>query len=80
MLILVVTCLVIFACVFWLLIVKFSNIRKGNRLIEIISRANSHIRYWKYRKSIGNPFPLKVAIKSWVRRFIFEAFSVGNGA
>lgn len=79
MLNLIIVCLIILL-IFWLLIARYSNIRKGNKLIESIRRSNSHIRYWRYRKSIGNPFPFKIAIKSWFRRFVFEAFSVGNGA
>jgi hypothetical protein len=48
--------------------------------LESIARANSHIRYWRYRRSIGNPFPLRVAITQWMRRFVFERFGIGSGA
>lgn len=47
---------------------------------ECFKRANCHIRYWKYRKKINNPFPLYVAIHQWIRRFLFETFDIGNGA
>lgn len=44
------------------------------------SRANSHLRYWRYRRAIGSPFQLRVALYQWYRRFIFEAFGIGSGA
>jgi hypothetical protein len=46
---------------------------------QAIARANSHIRYWRYRRSIGNPFPLRTAVAQWLRRFAFEAFGIGQG-
>lgn len=39
---------------------------------ESVSRANSHIRYWFYRRSIGNPIPLLQTLREWVRRYRFE--------
>lgn len=45
-----------------------------------LRNANSHIRYWRYRKKIGRPFPLRLVPGQWVRRFLFEAFRIGRGA
>lgn len=39
---------------------------------ESVSRANCHIRYWFYRRSIGNPIPLLQTLREWVRRYRFE--------
>lgn len=39
---------------------------------ESISRANSHIRYWLYRRSIGNPISLLQTLREWLRRYRFE--------
>lgn len=39
---------------------------------ESIDRANSHLRYWAYRRQIGNPIPLRRALRDWFRRFVFE--------
>jgi hypothetical protein len=50
------------------------------KLTQAISRANSHFRYWNYRKTIGNPFPLRIAVGQWFRRFAFEAAGIGSGA
>lgn len=48
---------------------------------ESISRANSHIHYWFYRRSIGNPIPLLQTLREWVRRYKFErANSAQRGA
>ena len=43
-----------------------------NRLSQCLSRANSHLRYWSYRRSIGRPIALRGAIKQWFLRFAFE--------
>lgn len=47
---------------------------------EAISRANSHLRYWKHRREVGNPIALTMALKQWIRRFAFEWAGIGNGA
>jgi hypothetical protein len=47
---------------------------------EAIGRANSHIRYWQYRQSIGAPIRLIVAIRQWWSRLLFEWLGRGNGA
>ena len=41
-------------------------------LAGVFSCANSHFRYWAYRRKIGNPFPLRVAVRQWFHRFAFE--------
>jgi hypothetical protein len=40
--------------------------------LRALERANSHIRYWRYRKAIGNPFPLTTALREWWARLKFE--------
>lgn len=39
---------------------------------ESVSRANSHIRYWFYRRSIGSPISFLQTLREWVRRYRFE--------
>lgn len=39
---------------------------------ESISRANSHLRYWLYRRRIGRPISLFRALRDWVIRYRFE--------
>lgn len=47
---------------------------------EAIGRANSHLRYWKYRREAGSPIALATAMKQWVKRFAFEWAGIGHGA
>ena len=54
--------------------------RKTMKLTQAISRANSHFRYWNYRKTIGKPFPLRFAVAQWFRRLAFELAGIGSGA
>ena len=42
------------------------------RFSDAISRANSHFRYWKYRRDIGSPISLLLSVKQWIRRMKFE--------
>jgi hypothetical protein len=44
----------------------------GVPLREGVARANSHLRYWRYRRAIGRPFPLSVALREWWARLLFE--------
>ena len=53
---------------------------KTMKLTQAISRANSHFRYWIYRKTIGKPFPLRFAVTQWFRRLAFELAGIGSGA
>ena len=39
---------------------------------ESIGRANSHLRYWAYRRQIGRPISLLGAMRDWWSRFVFE--------
>ena len=43
-----------------------------SRLSQCLARANSHLRYWAYRRSIGNPITLRSALRAWLKRFAFE--------
>ena len=55
------------------------GVSMGNAgFIESIRRANSNIRYWAYRRSIGNPFPFRVVPRQWVRRFLYEWIGRGK--
>jgi len=46
-----------------------------------IDRANSHLRYWKYRRELGNGGPtLITACAQWARRIAFEWLGIGRGA
>ena len=45
-----------------------------------VNRANSHLRYWKYRREIGNPISLTVALHQWIRQLAFQWLGIGNGA
>lgn len=49
-------------------------------LVEAIERANSHIRYWRYRRKISNPITLRQALSQWWRRLVAEWLGIGNGA
>lgn len=51
-----------------------------SRFREAVSRANSHFRYWAYRRSIGNSISIMVPLRQWPRRFAFEFFGIGTGA
>ena len=48
--------------------------------LQSVERANSHIRYARYRKKIGDQIPLRTVARSWWRRFIYEYFGAGFGA
>ena len=50
------------------------------RFVDAVKRANSHLRYWKYRRQQGNPIPLRLAMRQWCGRFAFEWLGIGNGA
>jgi hypothetical protein len=45
---------------------------RRSKIVQIMSRANSHLRYWRYRRSIGKPISLLGSIGDWRRRFLFE--------
>jgi len=46
-----------------------------------VARANSHLRYWQYRRTLRNGGPtLPTACAQWVRRFAFEWLGLGRGA
>lgn len=49
-------------------------------LPKAIERANSHIRYWRYRRRLGTPILLRVALSQWWRRLAHEWLGIGNGA
>ena len=42
------------------------------KIAEAIRRSKSHLAYWRYRRSIGNPVSLISSIQQAVRRFFFE--------
>lgn len=57
--------------------------KRGNvTLREAINRANSHFRYWHYRRRFGySTAPsLLTACMQWPRRVAFEWIGIGNGA
>ena len=47
---------------------------------EAVGRANSHLRYWKYRRDSGSPISVWLAIRQWCLRLAFEWLGVGHGA
>ena len=53
--------------------------KSNTSFLNAVSRANSHIRYWRYRKSIGRPISLTQSVCNWYHRFVFEAFGIGSG-
>ena len=54
----------------------------GNtNFVGSVKRANSHLSYWRYRRTLRNGGPsLPTACAQWWRRFIFEWTGKGNGA
>ena len=50
------------------------------KFTKAVDRANSHFRYYQYRKNIGNSIPLLPVFKHWYKRFIFEYLDIGDGA
>ena len=46
-------------------------------IAESFRRANSHLRYWRYRRQIGNPVPFWGTVRDWFDCFVFE---LRNGA
>jgi hypothetical protein len=47
---------------------------------EAVARANSHLRYWKYRRDLGSPISISLAVRQWFRRMAFEWLGIGHGA
>ena len=49
--------------------------------IEAVKRANSHFRYWKYRRTLNGTGPTFLAsCKHWYKQFIFQWLGIGGGA
>lgn len=48
--------------------------RRNAKFVDSLARANSHLRYWRYRRELGSeggPTLLQACIQWW-RRFVFE--------
>lgn len=43
-----------------------------SRVLQALERANSHWRYWAYRRSIGSPVSALGTLREWWTRFWFE--------
>jgi len=48
--------------------------------VSAVDRANSHLRYWKYRRDSGNHISLLLAARQWIYRLAFEWLGIGHGA
>jgi len=46
------------------------------RYMTAVRRANSHLRYWRYRRKINNPVSLLSALREWKIRFFFELSNI----
>ena len=46
---------------------------------QSFSRAICEVRYWFYRRRIGNPFPLHIALSAAIRRYRFERVAKPDG-
>ena len=45
---------------------------------QALSRANSELHYWRYRRKIGSPVSLLVALCAWPRRYLFELKNINR--
>ena len=46
------------------------------RVIQAMRRANSHWRYWMYRRQIGNPVSALETFRQWWARLRFELSNI----